>query len=83
MPSKGTVRLKEIFKMLDECAPGHEKRLADHYWHIKYKGKHYGNFPKGEHGSKNPSIQIGHIKKIVRFFDIEDCAKKFLPAIQY
>ena len=82
MPSKGTARLKEIFKMLDECAPGHEKKQADHYWHIKYNGKHYKDFPKGEHGPKNPEIQIGHIRKLIRHFSIEDCTRKFLPILQ-
>jgi hypothetical protein len=82
MPSSGTADLKDIFKMLDVCAPEHVRKQADHYWHIKYNGKHYSNFPKGEHGSKNPQIQIGHIRKIIRFFNIEECAKRLLPILQ-
>lgn len=81
MSSRGCLPLNDIFKMLDECAPGHTRKSGDHYWVIIFHGKIYYDLPKGEHGAKNPDIQIGHVKKLIRRLLIEDCAKKYLPIL--
>ncbi|MHB1665445.1 MAG: hypothetical protein ACYCT7_09335 [bacterium] len=82
MSSNGCAPLSDIFKMLDNCASGHTRKAGDHYWVIKFNGKIYYTLPKGEHGSKNPDIEIGHIKKLIRHLGIdEDCAKKYLSIL--
>ena len=83
MASKGTVPLKRVFEMLDHCAKGYKPKEKPHYWCILYNGKIYPNFPKGPHGGKNPDIEIGHIKKMIRFLGIPlDCAENFLPILK-
>lgn len=64
--------------MLDECAPGHARKLQKHNYAIFYQGKTYPALPKGAHGKANPLIEKGHVKRMVRFFGILECAKKVL-----
>jgi hypothetical protein len=42
--------------MLDDCAPGHTRRLRTHNYSIKWSDLIYRGFPKGEHDSTNPPI---------------------------
>lgn len=77
MSSSGTITLDEIWAMLDACAPGHKRKQRDHNWIITYKDKTYPSLPVGEHGARrHVSIQVGHVKKMVRILGIADCAKK-------
>jgi len=81
--SNGTVRLKDIWAMLERCAPGYDVKETKHYWRITYKSVVYPTFPKGPHGDRsNPSIQIGHIKHMTRLLGILDCAKDCLPQLK-
>ena len=83
MTSKGTVRLAAIWKMLDRCAPGWKKKERPHNWVVLFAGRSYPRLPLGEHGARhNPSIQIGHVRNMVRFFGIEDCARGQIPALR-
>lgn len=82
MVTKGTIPLKKIWKMLDNCAPGWAKKKNQHNWSVLYNGRTYPRVPLGEHGARhNPSIQIGHVRQMVRFFEIEDCARKQIQAL--
>ena len=82
MSPRGTIRLKAIFKMLDDCAKGHKKVLGDHYWRITYKKRVYPTLPRGTRSSDNPEIQIQHVNKLIRALKINrDCAKDHLPAL--
>jgi hypothetical protein len=77
------IRLDKIKEMLDECAPGAviEGRLHRNW--VSYNGKTYRGLPLGSHGArKNPEIQVGHVKRLARFFEILDCAKRMLPALR-
>lgn len=77
MSSSGTIPLAEIWAMLDHCAPGHTRKQRDHNWIVRYNGKTYPSLPVGEHGARrNVSIEVGHVKKMVRTLEIADCAKK-------
>lgn len=68
--------------MLQQCAPGYEKEAKTHNWHVKYSGKTYPTLPLGPHGRRqNPDIEIGHVRSMIRFFGIEDCAKKHLKQL--
>lgn len=78
MGSYGQVPLRDIWEMLDKCAPGHTRKLGTHYYCIQYNGRAYRSFPKGEHGRANPPIERGHIKRMARLLQIYDCASKTL-----
>jgi hypothetical protein len=69
--------------MLDECAPGHTKKGREHNWFITWNGRSHWRLPRGEHGArKNPDIEIGHVKNLVRQLQIpEDCVAKQLPQL--
>lgn len=74
--------MKEVFAMLEHCLPGHTRRKTDHHWQIRYEGRVYPTFPLGRHGRReNVDVQTGHVRRLVRFFDIADCAKERLPNI--
>lgn len=78
MSSFGQVPLKDVWAMLQACAPGHTVTTTKHHHCIRYKGLTYPAFPKGAHGASNPSIEKGHIKKMARHFGILKCAQEFL-----
>jgi hypothetical protein len=62
--------------MLDHCAPGHSRKQRTHNWVVSYRASTFPNLPVGEHGQrKNPEIQVGHVKAMVRQLGIADCAK--------
>jgi hypothetical protein len=78
MSSLGQIPLKDVWAMLAQCAPGHTIDTHTHHYWIRYNGRLYPTFPKGEHGKTNPPIQRGHVKRMARFLDILDCAKEHL-----
>jgi hypothetical protein len=83
MGSTGLVTLKEIRKMLDDCAPGAIIESKLHHNWVRYAGKTYRGLPLGKHGARhNPEIEVGHVKRMARFFEILDCARKSLPALR-
>jgi hypothetical protein len=83
LSSHGTVSLKEIWAMLDACAPGHTRKERDHNWCIRFGTKSYPSLPKGPHGRReNPAIQVGHVKNMARHLGILDCAKQRLEGLQ-
>lgn len=65
--------------MLDECAPGAVIESKPHKNWVHWRGRTYWSLPLGKHGNRqNPEIQVGHVKKMARFFEILDCAKRIL-----
>ena len=74
------VRLDDVWRMLDACLAGYEKILKPHRWNVKHGERTYHEVPLGEHGRrKNPEIETGHIRGLVRFFEIpESCYSQFL-----
>jgi hypothetical protein len=65
---------KDIEAMLKHCADGFQWRLATHSRVVSYKGKTYRALPKFN------SIELGHIRKMIRYLKIdENCAKSKLP----
>ncbi len=62
--------------MLDNCAKGHTLRLANHSRVIIYNGNVYRSMPKFK------TIELGHIRKMVRFLKIDlECATSFIPSL--
>lgn len=83
MGSFGTVALQAIWTMLENCAPGHTRKAKTHNWVIRYRGKTYPSFPLGPHGKReNPEIEVGHVKRMVRFLGILECAKAHLEQLR-
>lgn len=79
MGSAGLITLKEIIAILDDCAPGAVIESKVHKNWVLWNGRIWWDLPLGKHGHrKNPEIQVGHVKRMMRFFDILDCAKKYL-----
>jgi hypothetical protein len=64
----------DVCRMLNECAPGHTLRVATHARVVKYNGKTYPSLPK------YPNIELGHIRKMVRYLEINrECAEGHIP----
>lgn len=83
MSSRGTVRLKAICAMLEECAKGSVMREKKHNWWVSYKGRSYRRLPLGPHGKRtNPAIEIGFVRSLVRHLEIDDeCAMRLIPQL--
>lgn len=77
MAGVGTVPIAAVWKALDECLPGHRLEEKTHNWWIYPKtGAPYRRFPLGGHGTrKKVRIEVGHVKKMARFFEVLDCVK--------
>lgn len=76
-------KIKDIFAMLDACLPGHTRRQSDHYWRIPFGSATFATLPRGEHGKGlNAEIEAGWIRKLVRFFNITDCAATHLEILR-
>lgn len=83
MGSFGTIALQAIWTMLENCAPGHAREPKTHYWVIRFGDKTYPTFPLGPHGKRNnPEIQVGHVRRMARFFGILECAKDQLAQLR-
>lgn len=83
MSSSGLVKFKEIKAMLDVCAPGAVIEHKLHHTWITWSGRTYRGLPLGKHGHRrNSEIQVGHVKRMARFFEILYCAKQEIPALR-
>jgi hypothetical protein len=82
MPGFGRVPLNDVWAMLKACAPGLKATERTHNWCLYFGDRTYPSFPKGEHGKTNPEIEVGHIKRMARFFGILECAKKHIEALK-
>jgi len=74
------IQLERVWRMLDECLPGYERRATDHHHRITAPdGRIYPSLPLGAHGRRqNAEIQVGHVRSMARFFEIEECARRVL-----
>ena len=74
--------MSRVQKMLDACASGYSIKKKLHKRWVQYNGK-TAFLPKGEHGSKDPEIEKGHIKHMVNHLEIDwECAKQHLPILR-
>lgn len=84
MVSSGQVSHKEIWAMLNACAPGWTKEESEHYYRVMWKGRTYSALSKGQHGKKKGQglVEVGHIRQLVRQLRVDmTCAKKHLPIL--
>ena len=84
MATSGRVRLGDIFKMLDECAPGYTFQETEHHFRITYQNAVFPSLPNGEHGKRDgrAEIQKGVVKKMVRVLGVYDCAVGILQVLR-
>lgn len=75
MGSGGQVPQRDVWDMLDACAPGWWKKETDHYFQIFWNRLTYQSFPKAR------QVDLGHVRKMARHFSITDCAKKQIQAL--
>lgn len=82
MPGRGQIPSEKNLAMLDGCAPGHTiRRKKQQHW-VTYNERTYWRLPTGEHGSTNPDIEVGHVRKMIRHLWIDDdCARRLLPQL--
>jgi len=81
MSPSGQLKHKQVWKMLDKCAPGWTKIEHDHDWRIDYNGLTFWNFPLGNRKMKTKEVQIHWVRKLAKTLKIEKCAKRALPQI--
>jgi hypothetical protein len=74
------VKLLDIWRMLDECASGHQRKASTEYWTVKFNGKSYRSLPRGPHGRRvNPDIETGYVRSMIRHLGIgRECADAIL-----
>jgi hypothetical protein len=83
MSSFGRASLKDIQGMLADCATGYTIARKKHHFWVSFNGRTYRGLPTGEHGERNPEIQVGIIRQMIRQLGIDlECAKEHLPILQ-
>jgi hypothetical protein len=84
LATKGQVLLRDIFAMLDDCAPGWSMTKSLHHFRVTYQGRTYPSLPKGRHGKREGrgEIQKKQVKDLAEFFGILDCAKRHLEVLR-
>ena len=70
-----------MWAALNECAPGATVKTKRHKKWVAVAGKTYRGFPRGGHGEKNPEVELGHVRKLGRFFGILDCMKRVISGL--
>lgn len=69
--------------MLTACAPGFTFQRKKHHFWVYYNGLVFRGLPTGEHGERNPGVQVGTIRQMIRLLEIDlECAKKHLPVLK-
>ena len=66
-----SVRFQEVLRMLEQCARGFTWRRTTHGRKVEFNHMVFRDLPKFD------DIEIGHIRKMCRHFNILDCARKF------
>ncbi len=74
--------MSKIRRMLNKCAPSYSIEKKKHKQWVRYNEKTY-HLSKGAHGEKDPEIQKGEIKQMVRHLEIEEkCAERHLEMLR-
>ncbi len=66
-----SIDFTDVQRMLNDCAPGYTFRITDHFRRIKFGSLIYPSLPKSK------KIKVGHVRKMVRYFRIQQCAQKY------
>jgi hypothetical protein len=69
--------------MLEACAPGFTIERKEHRFWVRYNGLVFHDLSTGKHGARNPEVQIGLVRHMIRFLGIAmDCAKQHLEILR-
>lgn len=69
--------------MLRKCAKDFSEALKKHHIALTWDGK-TALVPSSAHGAKDPEIETGHVKAMIRLLDLDlDCVRKYLPEIAH
>ncbi len=83
MASFGTILLADIWAMFVSLCEGLHKARKKHHWWVYYDGKSFRSLPLGDHGKgTHVSIEIGHVRQMVRRLGIEECAATVLQQLR-
>ena len=67
MTSEGPVKLGEILKAIERCAPEATVALKKHHYWVRFRGKVFMGLPKGSGREVLGSeIEFGHVRKMIR-----------------
>jgi len=83
----GLITIRDIRRMLDQCAPGHVWQETEHYYRISYRSSVWPSLPKGPHSSRGSragraAIERGHVRRMIRVLRIDrQCAESELPEL--
>ena len=79
MVSSSQVSSRKISEILDRCAPDYTTKNTTHKRLVYFDGK-MAVLPRGPHGRrKKYNIEIGHVKQLIRLFNISDCVREYFP----
>jgi len=80
--SFGLVRLGDLFKALEFCAPGVKITLKTHRYWIVFGGKTFRGLPKGKgRGDLQTEIRFGDVTQMVRMLELDrECIHAWLGA---
>jgi hypothetical protein len=70
--------------MLDVCLPGYARKQREHNWLVTHGTRAYPRLPRNAHSKRaDPDVQIGHVRHLVRFFQIQECAEAQLEQLRH
>ena len=79
MVSRGQISSLKILEILKRCAPSHTIKDTTHKRFVYFDGK-MAVLPRGPHGRrKKYDVEMGHVKQLIRLFDIGDCVRENFP----
>lgn len=81
MASTGQIGWRSLKGHLDTLLPGWEEQQTTHKRLVFFADEVFP-LPKGAHGRADPEIQLGHVRKMFRFFGKLDEAKKQIPQLK-
>ena len=74
-----------VFGMLDDCAPGHARRIGNHRLVINWRGVTYMGLPKGPGGGaaiSSVAVDYAQIRKAVRMLGVDpECARRHFAGL--
>ncbi len=87
MSGSGVIPIGDVWIMLNVCAPGYTAQDHTHYWTVRWQAKTYPRLPLGGHGKRRRTgraeIELGHVRRLVRFLAIETCAQEQIPQLKF
>lgn len=84
MPSTGPLRWKALTKDLDILLPGWTIQPKTHCWFFRCQAIRPEPFrlPGGAHGSRDPEIRLGDLRKDARHFRKLEEGKTLIPRLR-